>query len=106
VRPVGSAADGGLPLGVCGDVEYGSATVELPPGARVLIFSDGLTDALAPAGGSGAMFGLAGVTAALRACRDRPLGEALDCLFDTSRAFTQGVGRHDDTSVVLIEREA
>jgi phosphoserine phosphatase RsbU/P len=105
VRPVGTAADGGLPLGINGDAEYATGTVELPPGARVLIFSDGLTDALAPAGGAGAQFGLAGITAALRECRDRPLADTLDALFATSRAFTQGVGRHDDTSVVLIERE-
>lgn len=106
IRPVGGPADGGLPLGISGDVEYDRGTLELPPGARVLIFSDGLTDALAPSGGPGAMFGIGGIVQTLRACRDRPLDEALDQLFAASRAFTQGVGRHDDTSVVLVERQA
>jgi phosphoserine phosphatase RsbU/P len=94
VRPIGGAG-GGLPLGICG---------ELPSGARVLIFSDGLSDALAPEGGPGATFGLAGITATLRDCRDRSLDETLERLFADSRAFTRGVGRHDDTSVVLVER--
>jgi hypothetical protein len=33
-----------------------------------------------------------------------PLAAALQKLFDDSNAATQGSGRHDDTSVVLLER--
>ena len=40
----------------------------------------------------------------LEAARAEPLDQALERLFAESRAFTQGTGRHDDTSVVLVER--
>jgi hypothetical protein len=36
--------------------------------------------------------------------KDKPLDAALAALFDDSFAFTGGLGRHDDTSGVLMER--
>jgi len=106
ITPVGSPHDGGLPLGITRDMGYDTLTAELPPGGRMLIYSDGLTDALAPGGGSSGLFGVNGIVRTLRACRDRSVDETLDALFRDSREFTGGNGRHDDTSVVLVEREA
>src|SRR5262245_27386874 len=57
VTPAGGNSDGGLPLGITTDLGYDVMTSELPPGGRVLIFSDGLTDALSPAGRDPGMFG-------------------------------------------------
>lgn len=104
VVPVGSNSDGGLPLGIATDMGYEALTVDLPPGCRVLIYSDGLTDALAPSSGDYAMFGVDGICRTLLACRQRTLEETMEALFRESRAFTGGEGRHDDTSVVLVER--
>ena len=104
VRAVGGNADGGLPLGVSDEMGYDSATVELPPGCRVLVYSDGLADALAPPGGGAGAFGVRGIGETLRACRRRSLGATLKRLFRASQRFTGGEGRHDDTSVVLVER--
>jgi len=70
---------------------------------RVLIYSDGLTDAL-PTNEKSEPFGVNGVVNSLRTSAGKPLEEALDQLFRTSSAFTEGTGRHDDTSVVLVER--
>jgi sigma-B regulation protein RsbU (phosphoserine phosphatase) len=103
VTPVGGDNDDGLPLGISADITYDVLRTTIPPGGRVLIFSDGLTDALAPSGGG--MFGVAGICQTLQACRDRSLEETLDALFRDSRDYTCGDGRHDDTSVVLVERE-
>jgi serine phosphatase RsbU (regulator of sigma subunit) len=103
IIPVGTNADGGLPLAISSEIEYEAKTVGLPPRSRVLIFSDGLTDALAP-GDGGAMFGMPGIYKAMHSARAESLAEALERLFAESRAFTQGTGRHDDTSVVLVER--
>lgn len=107
VVPVGSNDQGGLPLGISADIGYEVLTCDLPPGSRVLIYSDGLTDALAPTREGGrAMFGVEGICRTLQSCRDRSLDETMEALFHESRDFTQGEGRHDDTSVVLVEREA
>src|SRR5262249_963685 len=101
---VGRGADGGLPLAVAPGVEYESCTLPLPKECRVLLYSDGLTDAF-PQGQSGfRAFGVPGLREALRASRDVPLDQALEQLFQASNQFTGGSGRHDDTSVVLLGR--
>lgn len=105
VTPVGGNNEGGLPLGITAEMGYDVMTTQIPPGGRVLIYSDGLTDALAPNGGSSAMFGVDGICRSLRACHDRSLEETMETLFRDSGEFTAGEGRHDDTSVVLVERE-
>jgi len=78
--------------------------VELPQNCRVLMYSDGLTDALPTADANCPAFGVDGITDTLRKCVADPLEQALDMLFRNSSAFTGGAGRHDDTSVVLVER--
>jgi serine phosphatase RsbU (regulator of sigma subunit) len=103
VRPVGSDADSGLPLGIYPDVEYQSFKTKLPENSRVLIYSDGLQDALPK--DSDVAFGVNGIVKTLRACKDTQLDAALAQLFSESSLFTAGNGRHDDTSVVLVERK-
>jgi phosphoserine phosphatase RsbU/P len=105
VTPVGGNNDGGLPLGISAEMGYDVLSTTIPPGGRVLIYSDGLTDALAPTGGSSAMFGVDGICKTLLARRDCSLEDTMEALFRDSREYTEGDGRHDDTSVVLVERE-
>ena len=51
-----------------------------------------------------AAFGVAGITKALQDSQGLDLPGALDHLFQASHAYTGGLGRHDDTSVLLLER--
>ena len=104
VLPIGTDADGGLPLAVAHGYQYASSKIVIPPECRVLIYSDGLTDALPPEGNGKIAFGQRGVTEALRSCARSDLDETLAQLFSSSSAFTGGPGRHDDTSVLLLER--
>src|SRR5262249_22042552 len=105
VTQVGANSDGGPPLGIAPGVGYDAFTFTLPSRSRLLLSSAGLTDALSEEGKSHTAFGVRGIGDALRAARDRPLDEALDHLFDASHAYTGGQGRHDDTSVLLLERD-
>jgi phosphoserine phosphatase RsbU/P len=103
VVQVGKSEAGGIPLGITPDAEYTAATVQLPPASRVLLYTDGLPDAFPPRG-EHTPFGVRGLTEALkRACGCR-LEQALDQLFRASNEFTEGAGRHDDSSAVLLER--
>ena len=104
VIAVGTEADGDMPLGVAPDLPYTAKTFEIPPNSRVLLYSDGLTDAFPVDGSARDAFGVRGITETLRACVARPLEEAMEQLFRVSNEFTRGGGRHDDTSVVLVER--
>ena len=45
-----------------------------------------------------------GITRTLRNFRGYHLEDALQGLFDASHLHTEGDGRHDDTTIVLIDR--
>jgi serine phosphatase RsbU (regulator of sigma subunit) len=106
VVPVGSEADSELPLAISTGLEYHATTLDLAPNSRVLLYTDGLSDAFPPKAARHVAFGTRGIVEALQAGRERTLDQALDHLFQASNAFTSGAGRHDDTSVVLLERLA
>ncbi len=104
IVPIGSDDATGLPLAVLPEAHYAPQTIVLPPASRVLLYSDGLTDAFAPKSPNHEAFGLQGITDTLRTCRDEALDQSLERLFRASTEFTRGAGRHDDTSAVLMER--
>jgi serine phosphatase RsbU (regulator of sigma subunit) len=105
VIQVGANSDGGLPLGITEVAEYSAFHFTMPPHSRLLLYSDGLTDALAPGEGEGGQaFGVKGIAQTLRTCREMELDATLERLFADSHRFTGGDGRHDDTSVLLLER--
>ena len=65
VRPIGDGSEGGLPLGITSGVPYDSARITLPPGGRVLFYTDGLADSFPMNTQKGhTAFGVDGVTAA------------------------------------------
>jgi phosphoserine phosphatase RsbU/P len=104
VTQVGENSDGGPPLGISTDLPFDAFSFTLPPRSRLLLYTDGLTDAFpeGPDGFNG--FGVAGIRDALKRCRECTLDHALDFLLAESHAFTGGKGRHDDTSMLLLER--
>jgi sigma-B regulation protein RsbU (phosphoserine phosphatase) len=104
VTQVGTDADGGLPLGITPGIDYTSANVLMPSNSRLLLYSDGLPDAMPLDSADHRAFGVRGVIESLKAGHHEPVDAALDRLFRASNDFTGKSGRHDDTSVVLLER--
>jgi serine phosphatase RsbU (regulator of sigma subunit) len=78
----------------------------MQPGSRLLIYSDGLEEAFPDGNRDFGQFGIEGIEQSLSGSTRKPLQDAMQALFDDSHQFTNGVGRHDDTSVVLLERTA
>jgi serine phosphatase RsbU (regulator of sigma subunit) len=101
---VGSDDDVGLPLGISPGMEYLSNTVELPPSSRILLYTDGLTDAFPQGQENFSAFGVKGIEAVLRERRQSTPDDTLAGLFKASETFTGGAGRHDDTSAVIMDR--
>ncbi|HVA47466.1 MAG TPA: SpoIIE family protein phosphatase [Pirellulales bacterium] len=95
--------DGGLPLGIYDDADYETMATEIPPGHRLVVYTDGIIEAMSN-GSEHKQFGIEGLRRTLHACRRQPLSRTLDELFRESMEFTGGEGRHDDTSVLLLER--
>jgi len=104
VRVMGGEEQGGLPLAIDEDWVYEEVELFIPEKSRLLIYTDGLDEAFPADGDQSEQFGIEGIIEALKSSRDLPLDQALERLFDASNAATQGTGRHDDTSVVLLER--
>ena len=105
VIPLGSEDEGGLPLGINTDLPYDVKRSVIPPNHRLLLYTDGLAEAFPEGGDQHDEFGTDGIVGALKAAVELPLDQALDTLFIASHDYTGGAGRHDDTSVVLLERE-
>jgi serine phosphatase RsbU (regulator of sigma subunit)/CheY-like chemotaxis protein len=107
VVEIRNEADEGMPLGIMAETNYTSGTVEIPPGSQLLLYTDGLTDAF-PIDQKGKFqpFGVQGIMNALKATTLGDPEQSLQQLFDASHSYTGGSGRHDDTSAVLLQRDA
>jgi serine phosphatase RsbU (regulator of sigma subunit) len=104
ISELGASEDGGgLPLAITPDAEYTTLVHPLPPLHRLIVYTDGLVEAL-PGDDASRQFGLQGVKRTLDACRQASPEQTLDALFHDSQAFT-AAGRHDDTSVLIVERQ-
>jgi serine phosphatase RsbU (regulator of sigma subunit) len=99
-----AGGSGGMPLGISGDEMYTTETILIPEDSRLLFYSDGLADAFGPQSDGCERFGEEGILATLKKTANLPVEQAMRRLFDDSSAFTDGQGRHDDTSAVLLER--
>jgi len=106
VTPLGGLEDGGLPLGIYEDAEYDLHTSIIEPNSRMLIYSDGLEEAFPDGNRDFGQYGIEGIEKSLSNSTQLELPDAMQALFDDSHNFTNGIGRHDDTSVVLLQRTA
>ena len=96
----------GLPLAIYPDIEYDTFTYKLPEKYRLLFYTDGLQEAFPDNKPTKTgEFGVDGIIRTLDSRSGATVQEALQSLFDDSEAYTEGSGRHDDTSVVLLERD-
>lgn len=105
VAPLGDQDTGGLPLAVTEFADYETYHNIIPEDCRLLLFTDGLEEAFPEARRDAHhQFGFEGIMKSMLKNADKNIDEVLQSLFDDSNAFTEGSGRHDDTSVVLLER--
>ena len=108
IGPVAGAEAGGLPLAVMEGADYETYTLPIPDNCRLLLYTDGLEEAF-PEGSSGDVhdqFGVDGISRTMLETTEQPLEDSLATLFDASSDHTQGSGRHDDTSVLYLERRS
>lgn len=104
IEPLGPHESGGLPLGLYSDAEYETHTCDIPDDGRLLIYTDGLIEAFGDVDGRHMEFGFDGVTKSLHKRLNDSTEDTLQALFDDSHEITGGMGRHDDTSIVLVDR--
>ncbi len=106
IQQVGDHETSGLPLGIYGDAEYETCSHILPPNSKLLLFTDGLVESFPAARTDGhSEFGMEGIYSTMYRSAELCPQETLQALFDDSQAFTEGSGRHDDTSIVILARD-
>ena len=92
----------GIPVGFLPDEEYEQYELQLRKGDRVLLYTDGLTDAVPPEGEE--EFGIDRVLAGVSGTREVALQEAVDSLVDSAVKWCNGGSPGDDISVLGLER--
>jgi sigma-B regulation protein RsbU (phosphoserine phosphatase) len=90
---------GGTILGLFPHATHAEETLTLAPGETLVVFSDGVTEALSAAGEE---FGETRVLACLETHRQQPPAELLDALLAAVRAFSVGASQHDDVTALIL----
>jgi sigma-B regulation protein RsbU (phosphoserine phosphatase) len=104
VRPDGTRAlldAGGLLLGVTEEHRYDEGTVGLEPGDLLILYSDGITEALDP---DDRMFGLEGLEATIARARPGTAQEIVDGVIAAVSAHARGRAQADDMTLVVLRR--
>jgi sigma-B regulation protein RsbU (phosphoserine phosphatase) len=94
---------GGLPLGIEGDRVYAQATIDLHPGDQLLLYTDGITEAIAPAkDGKREMFGLDRLDQLLLDRKSNNAATCIDRIKDAVNSFGETALPNDDQTLIAI----
>ncbi len=94
-------ATGGIVLSIMEDFPYEEETVPLQEGDCVVIYSDGVTEAINP---SQEMFGEARLAQVIRDHRGATSGEMIEHIIAAVRAHAGGAPQMDDITIVAVRR--
>jgi sigma-B regulation protein RsbU (phosphoserine phosphatase) len=100
VRPsgVGQLASGSVPVGLFASAAYSDERIQLDPGDVLVIYSDGVTEALNLAGDE---FGEDRLATELMKTRTAPLPDILQGVITAVQAFAGGASQSDDVTVLV-----
>lgn len=89
-----------LPIGIMDDTEFDEKTLQLQPGDRIYFYSDGVPEAM---NADMDQFTNQRMLEVLANSAAKPLGEAVDALFEAVRAWCVPKGPKDDVSILACE---
>jgi len=90
----------GIALGAAENSRYTEGEVTISPGDILLLYTDGVTEAVNSSGG---MFGETRLRELVREARDLPPSAILDRLLEGIQAFTLGEPPADDITLVVLK---
>lgn len=90
----------GIPIGIQPGFEYEQNTIELAPGDRVYVFSDGLIEVFDE---EGVPFGLERLKKLLEELRCQGLNESVQSVIQRVAKWGQNAGFEDDVSIIAFE---
>ncbi|NUQ38766.1 MAG: PP2C family protein-serine/threonine phosphatase [Caldilineales bacterium] len=92
----------GMVLGVMRGVAWEAVTLPMQPGDSVVIYSDGVSDALNE---GGEFFGEERLQALVEQRRHSPATDLLAALLTAQQEFVGGAGRFDDATLMVLQRQ-
>jgi len=94
-------ACGGPPLGLFPDSLFAAGATALLPGDALILYTDGLTEAMSP---TRALFGDDALREALRGMRALPLSELRDRVLARLEVHRNGAPLADDLTLLMLRR--
>jgi serine phosphatase RsbU (regulator of sigma subunit) len=101
-EPIHPRYGAGQVLGLFTDPLLDEQSVVLPPGSLLLMYTDGVIEAMDL---KGEMFGPERLRAALRAEREAPAQAVCDSVWNAVQAYTGAAAPHDDVTLVAVRVE-
>jgi phosphoserine phosphatase RsbU/P len=95
--------EGSYPVGLVPEAEYTTTCLKLEPGDTVVLFSDGITEAMDP---DEQMFGVARLREVLSGHMDTPLDEIQRSVLESVENFARGAHQADDVTLLLVRFRA
>ena len=89
--------DGDVPVGLLSESTFHSISFTLPVGARLVLLSDGVTEAESP---TGVQFG------SIERLREFSAPDPIQIIFAAMHNFCEGAPSHDDRTLLVIDRTA
>lgn len=95
--------EGSYPVGLVPGAEYVTARLKLQPEDTLILFSDGVTEAMDP---SEQMFGASRFREVLAGRHEAPLDHLQTSVLESVEKFTRGAGQADDITLLLVRYRA
>ncbi len=89
-------------VGLVSEASYTSRRVDLPPGSTLLLYTDGITELMAP---SHEEFEVERLQALLLEHREGPVQDLLRAIGDAMTEFSEGESLDDDSTAVVVRRD-
>src|SRR6202045_2512067 len=95
--------EGSYPVGLVQDAEYVTARVKLEPGDTLILFSDGVTEAMDP---DEQLFGIPRLKELLTGQMECPLELLQKCVLEAVENFARGAHQADDLTLLIVRYRA
>src|SRR5216684_2160296 len=95
--------EGSFPVGLVPEAEYKTTCIKLEPGDTLVLFSDGVTEAMNP---DEELFGTARLREVLTGQMDTPLDQLQKCVLESVENFARGASQADDLTLLLVRYRA
>jgi len=95
--------EGSFPVGLVPEAEFTTATLQLEPDDTLVLFSDGVTEAMDP---EEELYGVGRLRAVLQGKKELPLDEIQKTVLESVENFARGARQADDLTILVVRYRA